>query len=270
MWGIRDIITNITIFDIIDISIVAYLFYKAYFLIKETRAEQLIKGIVILLLATEISGIMQFQVIRWILEKTMTVGIMALLIVFQPELRRALEQLGRTRFFVKGTQNTRGNSIEFVVSEVRAAVLLMAKNKTGALMVFERETGLNEIVRTGTLLDANISRQLVINIFEPNTPLHDGAVIIRGDRVLAAGCFLPLTENDELSQEVGTRHRAALGVSEKSDSIALVVSEETGSISIAENGKLYRNISDESLNIYLKRSLRMIDKKGLFENGDML
>ena len=146
----------------------------------------------------------------------------------------------------------------------------MAKNKTGALMVFERETGLNEIVRTGTLLDANISRQLVINIFEPNTPLHDGAVIIRGDRVLAAGCFLPLTENDELSQEVGTRHRAALGVSEKSDSVALVVSEETGSISIAENGKLYRNISDESLNIYLKRSLRMIDKKGLFENGDML
>ena len=141
MWGIRDIITNITIFDIIDISIVAYLFYKAYFLIKETRAEQLIKGIVILLLATEISGIMQFQVIRWILEKTMTVGIMALLIVFQPELRRALEQLSRTRFFVKGTQNTRGNSIEFVVSEVRAAVLLMAKNKTGALMVFERETG---------------------------------------------------------------------------------------------------------------------------------
>ncbi len=270
MWGIRDIITNITIFDIIDISIVAYLFYKAYFLIKETRAEQLIKGIVILLLATEISGIMQFQVIRWILEKTMTVGIMALLIVFQPELRRALEQLGRTRFFVKGSQATRNNSVEFVVSEVRAAVLLMAKNKTGALFVFERETGLNEIVRTGTLLDANISRQIIINIFEPNTPLHDGAVIIRGDRVLAAGCFLPLTDNEELNQEVGTRHRAALGVSEKSDCIALVVSEESGSISIAENGKLYRNISDESLNIYLKRSLKMVDKKGLFEIGDAI
>lgn len=268
MWGIKDIIMNITIFDIIDISIVAYLFYKLYLLIKETRAEQLIKGIIILLLATEISNRMQFQVIHTILQKTMTVGIMALLIVFQPELRRALEQLGRTKIFIKGSVDNNKTKIEYIVSEIKAATAVMSKNRTGALIVFERETGLNEIIRTGTLLDAKISRQLIINIFEPNTPLHDGAVIVRGDRIMAAGCFLPLTENNALNQEVGTRHRAALGVSEKSDSIALVVSEESGNISIAENGKLYRDLSEESLKIYLKRSLQMMDKKSLFENGE--
>ncbi len=268
MWGIRDIIINITIFDLIDISIVAYLIYKIYHLIKETRAEQLIKGIVILLLSTEISDLMQLQVIHWILERTMTVGIMALLIVFQPELRRALEQLGRAHIFIKGAQSSDKRNIDYIVSEIRAAAMLMSKNKVGALIVFERDTGLNEIIRTGTLLDANLSRQLLINIFEPNTPLHDGAVIIRGTKVMAAGCFLPLTENGGLNQEVGTRHRAALGVSEKSDSIALVVSEESGSVSIAENGRLYRDLSEESLNNYLKRSLRKVDQQSIFENGD--
>lgn len=269
MWGIKDIIMNITIFDIIDISIVAYLFFKIYLLIKETRAEQLIKGIVILLLSTKISELMQFQVIHWILEKTMTVGIMALLIVFQPELRRALEQLGRTKLILKPNQEAGRQSIDYIISEVKAASAVMSKNKIGALIVFERETGLNEIVRTGTLLDARVSRQLLINIFEPNTPLHDGAVIVRNEKIMAAGCFLPLTENDNLNQEIGTRHRAALGMSEKSDSITMVISEETGQISIAENGKLYRDLSEESLDIYLKRSLRMIDK-GLFEKGDIL
>ncbi len=268
MWGIKDIIMNMTIIDFIDISIVAYFFYKMYFLVKETRAEQLIKGIVILLLATNVLEMMQFQVIHWILERTMTVGIIALLIVFQPELRRALEQLGRVKFFSKSSQDAYRKSVDYIVSEVRAAVGVMSKSKTGALIVFERDTGLNEIVRTGTLLNADISRQLLINIFEPNTPLHDGAVIVRGEKILAAGCFLPLTDNAQLNQEVGTRHRAALGVSEKSDCIALVVSEETGKISIAENGKLYRDLSDVNLNRVLKRSLRMIDKTNLFESEE--
>lgn len=270
MWGIKDIIFNITIFDILDILIVAYLFYKLYFLIKETRAEQLLKGIMILLVATNVLELMQFQVVHWLLKETMTVGIMALLIVFQPELRRVLEQIGRAKFFAKGIQDPRKKNVDYVVSEVRAAVVALSKKKTGALIVFERETGLSEIVRTGTLLNADISRQLLINIFEPNTPLHDGAVIIRGDSIIAAGCFLPLTENSELNQEVGTRHRAALGMSEKSDAIALVVSEETGSISIAENGKLHRELSESNLSIYLKRSLRMIDKTGLFESGELV
>lgn len=265
MWNMKDIIMNITLFDLIDISIVAYLFYKIYYLIKETRAEQLIKGIIVLVLSLQISGIMQLQVVHWILQRTMTLGIMALLIVFQPELRRALEQIGRTKFFIKQSNGPRKQSIDHIMAEIKAASSLMSKRKTGALIVFERGTGLNEIIRTGTYLDASLSRQLLINIFEPNTPLHDGAVIIRGERIKAAGCFLPLTENEELNQEVGTRHRAALGMSEKSDSIAMVISEETGQISIAENGKLFKNLSEESLDIYLRRSLQAIDKKETFD-----
>lgn len=260
MWGLRDIVMNITLFDVIDIVIVAYLFYKVYFLIKETRAEQLIKGILVLVLALQISKIMQLQVISWILERTMTLGIMALLIVFQPELRRALEQIGRTRFFVRQSSGSLKKDIDNIMSEVKAAAMLMSRQKTGALIIFERGTGLNEIIRTGTYLDANLSRQLLINIFEPNTPLHDGAVIVRADRIKAAGCFLPLTENEELSQEVGTRHRAALGMSERSDSLALVISEETGKLSIAENGKLYRDLSVENMIIYLRRGLQAIDQ----------
>ncbi len=268
MWNIRDIVMNITLFDLIDITIVAYLFYKLYYLIKETRAEQLIKGILVLVLTLQISGILQFQVVHWILQKTMTLGIMALLIVFQPELRRALEQIGRTKFFIKDSASPKKKTIDNIVAEIKAAVTAMSKTKTGALIVFERGTGLNEIIRTGTYLDAILSRQLLVNVFEPNTPLHDGAVIIRGERIKAAGCFLPLTENEELNQEVGTRHRAALGMSERSDSLALIVSEETGQISMAENGKLFKDLSSESLDIYLRRSLQAIDKKSTFNERD--
>ncbi len=268
MWNMRDIVMNITLFDLIDISIVAYLFYKLYYLIKETRAEQLIKGILVLILSLQVSGLLQLQVVHWILQRTMTLGIMALLIVFQPELRRALEHIGRTKFFVKHSQGPQKKTVDNIIAEVKAASAVMSKKKTGALIVFERGTGLNEIIRTGTYLDATLSRQLIINIFEPNTPLHDGAVIIRGERIKAAGCFLPLTENEELNQEVGTRHRAALGMSEKSDSIAMIISEETGQISIAENGKLYKDLSSQSLDIYLRRSLQEIDRKSSFDEFD--
>lgn len=268
MWNMKDIVMNITLFDLIDISIVAYLFYKLYYLIKETRAEQLIKGILVLILSLQVSGLLQLQVVHWILQRTMTLGIMALLIVFQPELRRALEHIGRTKFFVKNSQGPQKKTVDNIIAEVKAASAVMSKKKTGALIVFERGTGLNEIIRTGTYLDATLSRQLIINIFEPNTPLHDGAVIIRGERIKAAGCFLPLTENEELNQEVGTRHRAALGMSEKSDSIAMIISEETGQISIAENGKLYKDLSSQSLDIYLRRSLQEIDRKSSFDEFD--
>lgn len=253
MWGIKDIITNITIFDIIDIFIVAYLFYNAYLLIKETRAEQLIKGIIILLLSTKISELLQLQVVHWILQKTMTVGIIALLIVFQPELRRALEQLGRTKFMLKTSPYLSKNNLDKLILEFKSAISILSEKKIGALIVFEKETGLSEIANTGTLLNAVISRQLILNLFEPNTPLHDGAIIIRSDKVLAAGCFLPLTENNSLNQEVGTRHRAALGVSEKSDAVAIVVSEETGNVSVAESGRLFKNLSEDNIERYLRK-----------------
>lgn len=255
MWGIKDIITNITIFDFIDIGIVAYLFYNAYLLIKETRAEQLIKGIIILLLSLKISELLQFQVVHWILEKTMTVGIIALLIVFQPELRRALEQLGRTKFMIKTNPYLNKNNLDRLIFEFKEAIAILSDKKIGALIVFEKETGLSEIANTGTLLNAIISRQLILNLFEPNTPLHDGAIIIRSDKVLAAGCFLPLTENNTLNQEVGTRHRAALGISEKSDALALVVSEETGYVSVAESGRLFKKLSEENIERYLRKTL---------------
>ena len=200
MWELKDIVFNIGIFDVIDIAIVAYVFYKLYQLIKETRAEQLVRGIVILLLATKASEIMQLHVVNWILKNTMTVGMIALLIVFQPELRRVLEYLGRTKFIIKpAIEDT--EKVDVVVEEVVQSMTSLARQKIGALLVFERETGINDIIQTGTMMDAKVTRQLLINIFIPNTPLHDGAAVIRGGKIMAAGCFLPLTENKFLNKE---------------------------------------------------------------------
>lgn len=267
MWELRDIIFNIGIFDVIDMTIVAYVFYKLYQLIKETRAEQLVKGIVILLLATKASEIMQLHVVNWILRNTMTVGMIALLIVFQPELRRVLEYLGRTKFIVKSAIDDTLN-VDVIVEEVVQAVTSLSRQKIGALLVFERETGINDIIQTGTMMDAKVTRQLLINIFIPNTPLHDGAVVIKGGRIMAAGCFLPLTENKFLNKELGTRHRAGLGISERSDCVSLIVSEETGNVSMAQNGKLYKELSEESIRTFLLKALRKEeDIKGFFKKG---
>ena len=177
----------------------------------------------------------------------MTVGVLAILIVFQPELRRALEYLGRSRFFTKSFMEIKDENVNEAVDEIVDAVASLSRQKIGALIVMERETGLNEVVETGTRIDGKISSGLLINIFIPNTPLHDGAVVIKEDIVKAAGCFLPLTDNMSLSKELGTRHRAALGVSEKSDCLAIVVSEETGAISVAENGSLARYLDVKTL-----------------------
>lgn len=267
MWELRDIIFNIGIFDVIDMTIVAYVFYKLYQLIKETRAEQLVKGIVILLLATKASEIMQLHVVNWILRNTMTVGMIALLIVFQPELRRVLEYLGRTKFIVKSAIDDTLN-VDVIVEEVVQAVTSLSRQKIGALIVFERETGINDIIQTGTMMDAKVTRQLLINIFIPNTPLHDGAVVIKGGKIMAAGCFLPLTENKFLNKELGTRHRAGLGISERSDCVSLIVSEETGNVSMAQNGKLYKELSEESIRTFLLKALRKEeDIKGFFKKG---
>lgn len=233
--------------DIIDIIIVAVVFYKLFTLIRETRAEQLTKGIIALFVFAKLSGWLELYTINWILENAMTVGVLAILIVFQPELRRGLEYIGRSRFFTKSLLEIRGENLSKTVDEIVEAVASLSRQKIGALIVLERETGLNEVVDTGTKINGKVSSNLLINIFIPNTPLHDGAVIIKEDTIKGAACFLPLTENSNISKELGTRHRAALGISERSDSLSIVVSEETGAVSIAENGSIARHLDSKTL-----------------------
>jgi diadenylate cyclase len=244
---LADIFANIRIRDIVDILIVAVVIYKLFTLIKETRAEQLIKGIGVLLVLTKVSEWLQLYTINWILKNVMTVGTLAILIVFQPELRRGLEYIGRSRFFTKSFIEIRGENMSRVVDEIVEATASLSRQKIGALMVLERQTGLNEVVETGTKIGGTVSSDLLINIFIPNTPLHDGAVIIKDDVIKAAACFLPLTDSSTVSKELGTRHRAALGISERSDSLSIVVSEETGAISIAENGTISRYLDAKTL-----------------------
>ncbi|HEY8361688.1 MAG TPA: diadenylate cyclase CdaA [Tissierellaceae bacterium] len=249
MEFIRGLFSNMRIRDIIDIIIVAVVLYKVFTLIRETRAEQLIKGIFAIFVFEKISGEgwLELYTINWILRNTMTVGVIAILIVFQPELRRGLEYIGRSSFFTKSFLEIKGENISKTVDEIVEACASLSRQRIGALIVLERETGLNEVAQTGTMINGLVSSDLLINIFIPNTPLHDGAVIIKDDRIKAAACFLPLTDNMNISKELGTRHRAALGISERSDCLAIVVSEETGSISIAENGTLARHLDTKTL-----------------------
>jgi diadenylate cyclase len=244
---LKDLFLNIRIRDIFDILIVAMAFYKILMLIRETRAEQLIKGIFMLFALTKISEWLELYTLNWILDTTMTVGLIAILIVFQPELRRGLEYIGRSRFFTKSFMEIKRESLNEVFDEIVDAVASLSRQKIGALIVIERETGLNEVAETGTRIDGKVTSDLLINIFIPNTPLHDGAVIIKDDKIKAAGCFLPLTDNTSLSKDLGTRHRAALGISERSDCLVIVVSEETGSISMAERGSLARYLDTKTL-----------------------
>lgn len=247
MQQIIESFRNVTIKDMVDMAIVAFVFYKLYMLIRETRAEQLIKGIFVLLVATQASGLLQLHVINWILRNTIQVGVIALLIVFQPELRRALEYIGRTKLLTKSIVDIEHEEIRMMSEEIAEAVGSLSRQKIGALIVLEGQIGLAEVLETGTLINGNVSRGLLINIFIPNTPLHDGAVVIRNTEILAAGCLLPLTENQDLSKELGTRHRAAIGITERSDATVVVVSEETGAISVAQEGKLSRFLDLASL-----------------------
>ena len=207
----------------------------------------MIRGLVLILLATQLSEWMRLYTIHWILRNTMTVGVIALLVVFQPELRRALEHLGRSRFFADVLMGKQEDHPMNTIEELIKAVQMLAQEKTGALIVIERETRLGDVIETGIKMDSLVSGELIINTFIPNTPLHDGAMIIRNDRIMAAGCFLPLTENQNLSNQVGTRHRAGLGITESSDAVVVIVSEETGIISIALSGKLSRYLDIKSL-----------------------
>lgn len=249
-------IKGMTVWSVLDIIVVSYIFYKGYMLIKETRAEQLLKGIVLIVLLIPISAALHLTMLNWILNKTITIGVIAAIIIFQPEIRRALEHLGRSAFTDKHILEDE-ETMEKVITEITNAVSRLAQTRTGALIVIEQLTGLGEIVNTGTKLDAEVSSALLQNIFVVNTPLHDGATIIRNDRIISAGCFLPLTNNDTLNKELGTRHRAAIGISETSDALTIIVSEETGNISLAVNGRITRNYDREKL----KSILIMIMKK---------
>lgn len=246
MDSIQNFFELIRFKDIVDVALVAIMFYYVIKIIKGTRAEQLFKGILVILILTKISDLLRLYTIKWIFSNIMNFGFIAVLIVFQPELRRGLEFLGRTSSIRKALSNKESDTPS-QVTEIIDAVASLSRQKIGALIIFERKTGLDDIADTGTRLDSYISSSLLINIFIPNTPLHDGAVIVKGDRVKAAACFLPLSDSNNISKELGTRHRAGIGVTERSDSLALIVSEENGSISIAENGEISRYLDIETL-----------------------
>ncbi|MGD8192817.1 diadenylate cyclase CdaA [Brevibacillus ginsengisoli] len=238
----------------IDILSVTYVIYKLIMLIKGTRAVQLLKGIVVIVVTWLLSKYFELKTLHWLMSQAFTFGVLAVVIIFQPELRRALEQLGRGKLFSR-TQSQSDSSLHKTVQEVAKSVTYMAKRRIGALIVVEQETGLNDYVETGIPIEGKVTSELLINIFIPNTPLHDGAVIIRKDSILAAGCYLPLSENPSISKELGTRHRAAIGMSEVSDGVSIVVSEETGNVSLAINGDVRRNLTEEQLTEFLLEQL---------------
>ena len=240
-------IENITISSILDILVVAYIFYKGYTLMKETRAEQLLKGIVLIIILIPISAILKLDMLYFILNKTLTIGVLSVVIIFQPEIRRALEHLGRSAFDDMHNNFQTYQERDDTISQIVTAVDNLAKTKTGALIAIEQGTGLGEVLSSGTIINADISSALLENIFVINTPLHDGATIIRKGKIYAAGCVLPLSNNNSINKKLGTRHRAAMGLSENSDALIIIVSEETGVISLAVNGKLTRNYDKEKL-----------------------
>lgn len=248
---IHGILATITFLDIFDIFIVAIILYKIYEMLQNTRAIALVKGLLVLLVLTMVCNLLELHVISWLLQKTVTFLFVALPIVFQPELRRALEHIGHGHFF-RASVFLDDDEARSVVNELVKAVKTLSATKTGALLVIERETRLNDISATGIQIDGLITADFLLNVFIVNTPLHDGAGIIRGKRLIAAGCLLPLTENRTLSTELGTRHRAAIGLSEQCDALVLVVSEETGTISVAENGYIYRHLTLDMLRERLK------------------
>ncbi len=247
---------SVKITDIIEIILIAIAFYHVLVWIKSTRAWSLFKGIIVILSFTLVAVYFQLNTILWIADKTLSVGIIALIIVFQPELRKALEQLGKKKFLsnlfsLSENKNVSEKFCDKTINELVKASFDLGKTKTGALIVIEQDIDLAEYIATGIELDAVVTSQLLINIFEHNTPLHDGAVIMRGDRIVSATCYLPLSDNMGLSKELGTRHRAAVGISEVTDSFTIIVSEETGKVSVATGGEIIRNIDGEKLRTLL-------------------
>lgn len=251
LWAqIRTVLWNVfnrpTIADIIDIFIVAFLLYELLMLTKETRASAVLKGLAMLVLASWVSDLLGLTALNWVLLNVVNNGAVVLVILFQPELRKALEQIGRGA--IRDSSRMTGTEESgHIVREMTSCLLTLSRRRVGALIVFEQHIGLKDIIETGTALNSQISSALLENIFEPNTPLHDGAVVIRGNRIMAAACILSLSEGKGISRELGTRHRAALGVTETTDAVTLIVSEETGIISMARNGRLTRHLDRAAL-----------------------
>lgn len=259
----NNIVSSIGITDVLDILIVAFIVYKVFGFIRETRAEQLAKGVAVLIAATLLSSVLHLYTLHWLLSGVMTAGLIALVVIFQPELRRALEHLGRSRF-INILNDIDKDEAKRMVTEMVRAIETMSASRTGALMVIEKEITLNDIVETGTVIDAAISAEMIGNVFYEGAPLHDGALILRGDRLYAAGCVLPLTQNKELSKELGTRHRAGIGITENSDALVIIVSEETGVISIAQNGELTRFVEAKKVEKILLDLYLQEESKGFF------
>ena len=247
-WNqIKTLVWNVfnrpTVADLLDIFIVAYLLYKLLMLTKETRASAVLKGFVMLIAVSWISDLLGLTALSWVLQNVVSNGAVVLVILFQPELRKALEQIGRGAI----RERAAGGESVRIVSEITHCMLNLSRRRVGALIVIEQRIGLKDVIETGTSLQSEISSALLENIFEPNTPLHDGAVVIRGDRIMAAACILTLSEGKGISRELGTRHRAAIGITETTDAIALIVSEETGIISMAREGRLTRHLDRAGL-----------------------
>ncbi len=249
---------KVNVIDILEILIIAYVFYHIIVWVKDTRAWTLLKGMVILAVFYIVAMVLEMNVIIWIFNNVMVVAAVALVVIFQPELRGALEHLGRRNILRNlSLDSSDEKSKRFSTKSVQAIVKAtydMAKVKTGALIVVEKNIQCREYERTGIPINADISSQLLINIFEHNTPLHDGAVLLRDDQIIAATCYLPLSNNLSVSKDLGTRHRAGLGISEVSDSLTIIVSEETGAVSLAVDGKLYHKIDSDTLLIRLKEA----------------
>lgn len=252
-YGLVNIIKASGFVDLLDILVVAFLIYEVILLVRQTHTAQLAKGIIVIAAVFFIADFTGMRTLRYIIQSVLTYGIIAMVVVFQPELRRALEQVGRTSLFASSVFRGRANAGDLrdhwrhAVVAVCDAAEQMAETRTGALMVFERSTNLSEIIKTGTVLRSDITPELLGTVFYEGTPLHDGAAVLRDGNVEAAGCFLPLSNNLEIGKDMGTRHRAALGMSENSDAVVVVVSEETGIISLAKNGVLIRRLDRQTL-----------------------
>lgn len=246
---------SITLPDVIDIAVVAFLIYQALKLVRETSSARIVRGVIVLLIAMWASSILQLVMLNYLFQMILTWGIFVLAIVFQPELRRMLERVGKSKISTLMLRKETISVEEHAIAEIVAACSEMSWSRTGALIIFERKESLNEIVKSGTVFNADVKDELIRNIFYEGAPLHDGAMIIKDGKIHAAGCVLPLSQNRNLAKELGTRHRAAVGMSENADSVSLVVSEETGSISIAIDGELQRHLVPEQLEEILRAEL---------------
>ena len=251
MATFRNMIWNLThrirIIDVLDILIVAVIVYELLLLTRHTRGSALLKGLFLLLIIALMSNLFGFISLNWLLRAILQNGAVVLVVLFQPEFRKALERMGRTRLFQKNGRKSMNEECDLIISEIIQSIMDLSKRRVGALIVFEQQTGLQDVLETGTRLNAEISAPLLENIFEPKTPLHDGAVVIRDSEIMAAACILPLAEASGVSRELGTRHRAAVGITENTDAIVLVVSEETGIVSMAKDGQLTRPLTVKTL-----------------------